>query len=453
MIRTALSAIAFVATLAAAPMAGAQSLSEALSGAYNTSGLLDQNRALLRAADEDVAQAVSATLPVLNWSLNASRTGVTSPARVGTNSATARITADIVLYSGGANALAIEAQKESVLATRQALRQVEQDILLRAVQAYMNVVRDAEFVQLRRSNVRVITQELRAAEDRFEVGEVTRTDVASAEARLANARSSLASAEGNLAISAEEFRVAVGSAPRNVRAVSPAPLTRSLRDAQSFARSNHPSILEQQHAVAAAELNIRRAEAALRPTVAANAFISRDNEAAESAQLGVTVSGPIYSGGRTSSQIRQFRANRDAARAGLLLTTQNIEQQVSNAFAQLQVARALSQSSQEQIRAARVAFEGVREEATLGSRTTLDVLNAEQELLDAQANRISAQSDEVVASYSVLAAMGLLTADHLNLPVQQYDPTEYYNLVKNAPSYDSEQGQALDRVLEALGRE
>jgi outer membrane protein len=130
-----------------------------------------------------------------------------------------------------------------------------------------------------------------------------------------------------------------------------------------------------------------------------------------------------------------------------------VEQEVGNAFASLQVAQASRQASEQQIRAASVAFEGVREEATLGSRTTLDVLNAEQELLDARANRIAAQSNEVIASYALLSAMGLLTADHLNLPVQQYDPSAYYNLVKDAPSALSSQGAALDRVLQAIGKE
>ena len=130
-----------------------------------------------------------------------------------------------------------------------------------------------------------------------------------------------------------------------------------------------------------------------------------------------------------------------------------IRQQVANAYAQLAVARASREASDRQIAAAQVAFRGVREEATLGSRTTLDVLNAEQELLDARASLIAAQVSEVVASYSLLAAMGLLTADHLNLPVQQYDPSAYYNLVKTAPTADSPQGQALDRVLEAIGQD
>lgn len=437
----------------AAPAAQAQSLSDALAAAYNNSGLLDQNRALLRAADEGVAQSVAATLPVINWSANATRTETAGDFNSSTNAASARLSASLTLYDGGANQLAIESQKEIVLATRQSLRRVEQDVLFRAVQAYMNLRSAQEFVQLRQNNTRVITQEFRAAQDRFEVGEVTRTDVALAEARLAAARSLLAAAQGQLALSAEEYRAAIGVAASSPRAVSPAPVSRSLNDAKAFAVRNHPSILEAQHNVAATELTIRRAEAAVIPKVTLNGFVSTDQDSNETAQLGVSIGGPIYAGGSIPSAVRQLRSNRDASRAGLLLTQQSVQQQVGNAFALLQVARASRQASDQQIAAARVAFEGVREEATLGSRTTLDVLNAEQELLDAEANRIAAQSDEVVASYSLLAAMGLLTADHLNLPVQQYDPTEYYNLVKDSPSMISEQGAALDRILEAIGQE
>ena len=285
------------------------------------------------------------------------------------------------------------------------------------------------------------------------MGEVTRTDVALAEARLAAARSEQATAQGDLAQAIEEYQVAVGRAPSGARAVSPAPVSRSINDAKAFAVRNHPAILEAQHSVTAAELNMMRAEAAKRPRVSLNGFVSTDQDSNEAAQLGVSIGGPIYQGGLILSQFRQVQANRDAARSGLHLTTLGIEQQVGNAYASLQVARASRQASEQQIRAARVAFEGVREEATLGSRTTLDVLNAEQELLDAETNRIAAQSSEVIASYALLSAMGLLTADHLNLPVQQYDPAAYYNLVKDAPSALSSQGEALDRVLEAIGKD
>ncbi len=452
--RTGIAAIALVATVMSASVARAETLVDALTSAYNNSGLLEQNRALLRAADEDVAQAVATTLPVIDWSLRATRTvnnAQPSGDWAATNAATLRIGASMTLYSFGANALGIEAQKEVVLSTRQTLRGIEQDVLLNAVQAYVNVLRDREFVSLRQNNVRLITQELRAAQDRFDVGEVTRTDVALAEARLAAARSQLAAAEGTLAISIEGFRVAVGRAPGAAAPVGPAPVSRSLADARAFAVRNNPSVLEVQHSVAAAELSIRRAEAGLKPRVSLDSFVSTDQDSNEVGQIGVNIGGPIYSGGALSSQIRQLRSSRDSALAGLHLTQLAVEQAVTNAFASLQVARASRLASDQQITAARIAFQGVREEATLGSRTTLDVLDAEQELLDAEANLISAQADEVFASYSLLSAMGLLTADHLNLPVQQYDPAAYYNLSKDAPVAISEQGRALDRILESIG--
>lgn len=451
--RKSLGIVAAVIALAAAPAVHAQSLSEALTSAYNNSGLLEQNRALLRAADEGVAQSVAATLPVINWSLSATSTRVAAATTTTTNSANARISGSLTLYDGGVGDLGVEAQKEIVLGTRQALRGIEQDILLRAVQAYTNVLSAREFVQLRESNVRLITQEFRAAQDRFEVGEVTRTDVSLAEARLASARSLLAAAQGDLAIASAEFNAAIGRMPTSPRNVNPAPIAGSLAEAQAFAVRNHPRISEAQHSVAAAELNARRAEAATRPKVTLDGFVSVDQDGNNTSQIGINAGGPIYSGGLVFSGYRQVLANRDAARSGLLLVTQSVQQQVANAWAQVQVARATRQASEQQISAAQIAFDGVRQEAQLGSRTTLDVLNAEQELLDARVGEIAAQANEVVASYALLSAMGILTADHLNLPVQQYDPTAYYNMVKDSPTPFSEEGRALRRVLEAIGQE
>tara|TARA_R110002167_G_scaffold303911_1_gene508172 strand:- start:113296 stop:114654 length:1359 start_codon:yes stop_codon:yes gene_type:complete len=449
--RNTFGAVLAIAAIGFSSAARADTLADALTAAYENSGLLDQYRALLRAADEDVAQAVSATLPVISWSANAT---ATSPRASGADliAATARISADLSLYDGGANDLAIEAQKELVLGTREALRRIEQSVLLDAVTAYMQVRSDTEFVTLRQSNVRVLTQEFRAAQDRFDVGEVTRTDVALAEARLAAARSLLASAQGSLARSAEAYVTAVGRKPDALSPAKAAPVSQTLADAKAFAVRNHPDILQAQHAVSAAELNIKRGEAAMKPSVSLGAQIGFDQDFNVGRSIGVTASGPIYAGGRLSSQVRQFMSRRDAERAALLVTSMGIEQQVANAYSFLEVARASALSSNNQIAAARVAFRGVREEATLGARTTIDVLNAEQELLSAQANLIAAQADEVVASYQVLASMGLLTAAHLRLPVQQYDPAAYYNLVKDAPTARSEQGQALDRVLKAIGQ-
>lgn len=430
--------------------AQAETLADAMASAYENSGLLEQNRALLRAADEGVASAVGALLPVVTWSASAS---TQRPLPTGANDITAnlQIAAELTLYDGGRNQLAIEAQKETVLATRQGLLDLEQQVLLRVVDAYMEMRRSSEFVALRQNNVRLITQELRAARDRFEVGEVTRTDVASAEARLAAARSQLAAEEGGLVRAQAEFIAAVGRNPGSLRPAGPVSIPQSVSSAKALARTSHPSILQAQHNVAAAELNIARAQAAMMPSVSLNGSVRVNEDFDDSQSIGITVGGPIYQGGRLSSAVRESMARRDASRSGLLLAVQQIEQNVANSYSFLEVARASRDASERQVSAATIAFEGVREEATLGARTTLDVLNAEQELLDARANLISAQVDEIVASYSVLSAMGQLTAQNLRLRVQIYDPTAYYNLVQGAPSAISEQGRALDRVLEAIG--
>ncbi|MCF2869918.1 TolC family outer membrane protein [Octadecabacter sp. G9-8] len=443
----------FAATVSALPVS-AESLGDALRDTYHNSGLLDQNRALLRAADEDVAQSLAALRPVITWqaqAIYATSSAATTNSLSDSLDGTISVTASLLLHDGGASALATEAQKELVLQTRQGLVQVEQQVLFRTVSAYMEVRRASEFLALRRSNVGVITQELRAARDRFEVGEVTRTDVSLAEARLAAARSLLAAAEGGLVQANEEYRAAVGRVPGRLAVVSPADVQQDLEAARAFAVRRHPDALGAQHAVSAAELNIRRAQAALNPTVGLSGTLGLNDTGDATRQLSLTYGGTIYQGGQLQSIIRQAQARRDASRASLLITSQTISQNVGNAYALLSVARASRDASTLQVTAARTAFRGVREEATLGARTTLDVLNAEQELLDAQANAISAQADEVVASYQVLASMGLLTAEHLNLGVQSYDPTAYYNLVRDAPATVSRQGQALDRVLESIG--
>jgi outer membrane protein len=447
----------------------ADTLADALAAGYENSGLLEQNRALLRVADEDVAQAVAALMPIINWSAQVSAIDGQTAERQSSEAVNAQIqiSAELTLYDGGSNRLAIETQKELVLATRESLISDEQQVMLRVVQAYMNVRRSNEFVNLRESNTRLITQELRAAQDRFEVGEVTRTDVSLAEARLASARSQLAAEQGGLARALAEYEAAVGIPARNLAATGPAPVGQSIPQAIDLAMRQHPAIRQAQHSVAAAELGIARAEAAMRPTVTLNGSVTlndvndsdgffldpgqRDFEQLDVEQLGLNIGGPIYQGGRLSSQVRQFMARRDASRSNLLVVTQGVEQTVLNAYSQLEVARASRDASERQVRAAQAAFDGIREEATLGARTTLDVLNAEQELLDARANLISAMVDETVASYTVLSSMGLLTAQHLGLNVQLYDPAAYYNLVKDAPTNRSEQGAALDRVLEAIG--
>ena len=324
--------------LATPNLTAAESLRDSLRNAYQNSGLLVQNRALLRAADEKVAGAVAALRPVISWS---SKFSHSYNDVANSDSVTTSLNAKWLLYDFGSSDLQTDALEKTVLATRESLVSIEQNVLLRAVTAHMNYRRSVEFVSLRSANVELIEQELRAAQDRFEVGEVTRTDVALAEARLASARAALAAS-------------------------------------------------------------------------------------------------------------RAAMAQRDAKRAGLHVAGLEVEQEVRNAFVVLEVARAKGTATDRQIEAASVAFRGVREEASLGARTTLDVLNAEQELLDARVSRISTRIDEQIASYSLLAAMGKLTATELDLGVKTYDPAEYYNLVKSAPRAKSKQGAALDRVLQGL---
>ncbi|WP_224826501.1 TolC family outer membrane protein [Cognatishimia sp. MH4019] len=453
-IRSAVMGAAIVAGIGTGAVAKAETLADALVGAYETSGLLDQQRALLRATDEDVAQAVSALRPIISWVYS---NRYTNPQPLGQDSinGSLQLTADLVLWDFGRRQFGVESRKELVLATRQGLVSAEQSILARAVEAFMSVRRDSEILALRQNNVRLITQELRAARDRFEVGEVTRTDVAQAEARLASARAELALARGNLDIAREEYLNVVGRLPGRLVAPRRLPQTaNSEEEAKRIALTGHPDLQQAQHEVAAADLNVGAAKAAIKPTLSAQGTATWDDEEYLGTEtLTLNFGGPLYRGGELSSLIRQAQQRAVAARANVHIVSDQISQGVGNAFAQLRSATANRQAVARQIRAAQVAFEGVREEATLGARTTLDVLNAEQELLDARASAVSAATQETVAAYAVLSSMGLLTADHLNLNVQVYDPAAYYNAVKNAPTYTSRQGQQLDKVLRALNRD
>lgn len=426
----------------------ADSLKDALIGAYKHSGLLQQQRALLRAADEDVAQSMAALKPVIAFS--AAATGTNANALNSFDySASGTLSAQITLYDNNRSRLGAEAAKKAVLAGREGLVLAEQQILFRAIDAYLNVRRQRQLVALRNNNLTLLNRELRAAQDRFDVGEVTRTDVALAEARMASARGDLASAQGALSRAMAEYANAVGRKPGDLQAVKPVPSpAKSIAAAAEFAQRNHPSAKRAQREVTVAELNLARAEAAMGSTVTLTGRIGVDDDFDTQIEL----SQPIYQGGRLSSLVRQAQARRDASLANVHVVSNDVRQSVENAFADLSIARAQIQSAERQVRAAQTAFNGVREEAKLGARTTLDVLDAEQELLNARTQRISALIDERRASYGVLVSMGLLTADYLKLGIQTYDPAGYYELVKDGPTKKSKQGQQLDRILKGLNK-
>lgn len=454
-LRHFLTSAAFAGALAFAPtLSAAQTLADTLIAAYENSNLLEQNRALLRAADEDVAAAVSALRPVIDSIAEADYTGRQQGFEVDNLTASIGLSADLLLYDFGRTRLGVEAAKETVLATRQALIDLEQQVLLTAVTAFMNVRSAVEFVAIGENNVRVLSEELRAARDRFEVGEVTRTDVAIAEARLAAARSNLEAARGDLVTAREDYKFATGRFPGALSTANRLPdLPNTLAEAKSVGARDHPAIRQAQHEVTVADLNAQRAKAATRGRLSAGADLLADEELQnETTRLSLTFTQPIYRGGQLSALYRQALARSAAASASLLQKVRSIEQEVGRAWSDLQVALARIDSDRQQIESARLAFEGAREEAMLGARTTLDVLDLEQDLLTARGNLIASENARNVATYAVLASMGLLTVEHLNLGIPTFDPSVYYNAVRNAPA-TSVQGQRLDRVLRSIGRQ
>lgn len=454
-----------LAMLAALP-ARAETLTDTLIAAYRNSHLLEQNQAVLRAADEDVAVAVSALRPVISYVIDAGATWAKRTTAFGTVESdtlglSATLSLDLTLYDFGRSRAALAMARESVMATRQALVGIEQQVLLAAVQAYVNVRLQQEMVALRQSNVRLIGEELRAARDRFDVGEITRTDVAIAEARLGAAKSQLAAAEGDLMVAREAFKAVTGHYPGNLAQLPPSPeIGRTLDAARAVAVKTHPSILQSRHQVLVSENQVALAGANMKPVLGLGASIGNSNNdsslpgndvAQFSAQVGIRMSQTLYAGGKLSALYRKALAQQEASRAGLRQALVQVEQNLGNAWAQLAVYVASIEASRQQIQAAQEAFNGVREEASLGARTTLDVLDAEQDLLDARASRLQAEAGRYVAVYQILASMGLLTVEHLKLGIPTYDPAAYYEAVKNAPA-TSVRGKKLDRIMKRANR-
>ncbi len=424
-------------------------LTGAMVSAYNTSGLLEQNRAVLRAADEDVATAASQLAPVVSWASSASHSGSDSSSF--DTSASISLEADYTLYDGGKSSLGLEAAKFSVLATRSKLVSIEQNVLFEAVTAYLGLIRETENVSLRENNLSVIREELRAANDRFEVGEITKTDVALAEARLAASNSALAVAKGSYEKAVASYVSAIGEKPGSLEYPNFFPeVPISLESAIAIALTEHPSIDELKNLIKVSEINSKIADLSTGFTISLGSSVSLDEEGETSGSLSVSASGPIFSGGKLYSSSRKKIALKQQTLARLYSSKISIEQNVTNAFSSLKVAQAAKSAAEEQIRASEVALTGVKEEAILGSRTTLDVLNAEKDLLDARMQLISAKVDENLSLYRLLLQIGRLTSDYLSLPVRQYDVKKYYDLVKNSPASKTKSGRELDTILKSL---
>ncbi len=464
------AALAFTTALIAAPALRAESLADALISAYRTSNLLEQNQAVLRAADEDAAIALSQLRPVVNfaaqgsWTKNNNDTGggffdpFPMPYYEETG-ASLSLTAEILVYAGGRGKMGVDVAHEAVLATRASLVNVEQEVLLDAVAAYVDIRLQNALLELARSSVDLIGQELQAARDRFDVGEITLTDVSQAEARLASAEADVTAAEANVLVARERYKATIGHYPDSLSGLPDLPKTAKSKDeATRVALASHPYIIQSQHEAAVAELQTRIAEAAFLPTVTGQmqgvAGVDGGNGTYNYGNVGVglRLSQPIYQGGGLSALYRQALARKAAADAGLHQSAVVVGENVGRAWARVTSASSLIDARNAQVEAARKAFEGVSEEATLGARTTLDVLNAQLELQLAQANTFRARADEYTAAYALLSTMGLLTAEHLKLGIPTFDPEAYYNQVKRAPA-TSPQGAKLDRIMKSVGND
>ena len=318
--RAALRAACVSGVLSFAASTGwTESLTDALIAAYQNSNLLEQNQALLRAADDDVAVAVAALRPVIAYTARASASH--SDLNGNDRSASIELSGELVLYDGGDSRLGIDVAKETVLATRATLVSIEQEVLLSAVQAYMDLRSATQNVLLSESNVRLISQELQAARDRFEVGEVTRTDVSLAEAALAAARSGLVANQGQLTVARESYRRVTGKYPQNLSGNVRLPkLPASLREAIAIAQRQHPDIVGAQHGVKVAELNVLRSRAAKRPKVTANVALGLDEDRNDSSSVSLSMRQTIYSGGAIDALERRAINQKQASRAILLNT-------------------------------------------------------------------------------------------------------------------------------------
>jgi len=429
-----LSAASAAALLAALP-ASAETLTEALTEAYTTNPQLLAERARLRATDEELSQANAGWRPtiVVNGDAGTSRDYEFD---INTDSWSADITASQPIFEGGAVGARRDIAKAQIRAGRASLRGVEGGVLLDAVRAYMDVVRDLSTVELSRRQVDVLQRERQASQDRFDVGEITRTDVSQAEARLSGARTSLIGAEAQLEASRAAYIRIIGRAPENLQSSPTLPaLPKTLEDAINEAMALNPALVAAREQQMASEAGINLAVSGLLPTVSLTGrytigetnsdTILSANRDTEAASVGLGARVPLYQGGAEYSAIRQAKQTNNQNRMTAAQTEREAVEDVTNAWEGLAAARAAIKSAEDQVRASEIAFEGVRQEAEVGARTTLDVLNAEQELLNARVTLITNQRNEYVAAYALLAAMGRLTAGDLALPVEVYDPVPH----------------------------
>jgi len=351
------------------------------------------------------------------------------------------VSIDQPLFRGFRTVNSVEAAKANVEAGREDLRDTAQRVLLDGVTQYMNVLRDQSIVRLRENNVEFLTEQLQATRDRFEVGEVTKTDVAQAQARRAEAISDLNLARANLKTSRAAYERVIGFPPRNLK--TPPPVDRllppTLEEALQVGEMRNPQILAALFRVKAAEFDTKTVKGELLPELRLQASYEKsfDPGFRTEEQDTTTVTGrltvPIYQAGEVSARVRQAQDTELQRRQDVDQARRVVRADVVSAWGQVVAARAALVSDRASVEANRIALDGVRAEEQVGQRTVLDVLDAEQELLDSQVSLVTSRRDLVVASYTLLAAIGRLTPTDLDLPTENYDPDKHYREVKDLP--------------------
>jgi outer membrane protein len=431
-----------VATGFARP-ASAETLTEALSDAYQYNPQLLAQRALLQATDETVPQALAGWRPTVQFTGSAGREVADTTASTGrsTQFLTPRsldVNVTEPVWTSGRTPALIRQAEHTVLSQRAQTVATEEVVLFSVAQSYLDVVRDQATVELNINNEQVLRRQLEATNDQFRVGEVTRTDVAQAESRVALAVATRVQAEGNLQVSRANYQRAVGHLPgRLEQPKERAELPATRDEALALARAQNPNVVIADYSAKASEDTVVATRAQLLPQVAVIGDANKSDETLirgrniNSLSLIARLTVPLYEAGSIYSQTRAAKETvyqrrdllDDARRAAIQLATSSWET--------IQSGRAQVQSLMSTIRAAEIALEGVRQEAQVGSRTVLDVLNAEQELFTDRVNLVTAQHDLAVSEYNLVQQIGRLTAEQLKLPVQLYDPKKHYDAVRN----------------------
>jgi outer membrane protein len=475
----AVAAVAIGFSALSSGSADADTLEWALAQAYQNNPQLNSQRAIARQADEAVPQALSGYRPKVSLTADAGEQYQETQAKVsaggepvvstvgpnigqtigqttgGTTYTHAEanfvpravgLTATETLYNGNQNATKTRQAESQVSAARETLRLIEENVLLNAATAYMNLLRDEATLDLQRRNVQVLQEQLRQTRDQFNVGEVTKTDVAQAESRLAGGRSAVLAAESNYVSSKAVYRQAIGVEPGKLAPGSPVDRLspKVLSEAIVVGRAENPTVTAAMFGVDVAKLQVSFNEGALLPTLNLVTNIQNAWEqnlgvapnAGTYLQFNATIMGqltvPLYQGGVEYSNIRQAKEALGQKRLDLETARDQAQASVIQAWGQLEAAKAQIQATQSQVTAAEIALNGVREEARVGQRTTLDVLNAQQELVNDRVALVSAQRDRVVASYTLLNSVGGLTAQRLGLKVPVYDPIVHYTQVRDS---------------------